>query len=222
MKQCERGHIYDETAYTSCPYCAQNGASVRPLDSGFPATTPLNNKNGAGFPATTPLNNGNSASFPATAPLNYESSPNFPPTMPLDPPAAAKSSGGSKKEMSATVALSENDEGVSPVRGWLVIMNGEKKGTSYVIHGEKNVIGRGSNFDVDLSFDKAVSKNGDAVITYDARGKKFFISLAAGKNNIYHNDQLLLTPEEIKEYDVLEIGSTKFVFRSFCNEEFDY
>lgn len=99
---------------------------------------------------------------------------------------------------------------------------GRKKGTPFVIHSEKNSIGRGTHFDINLSFDKAISKDGDAIITYDSRGKKFFITLSAGKNNIYRNGALLLTPEEIKDYDVLEIGTTKLVFRSFCNEEFTY
>lgn len=87
---------------------------------------------------------------------------------------------------------------------------------------EKNSIGRGSQFDINLSFDNAISKDGDAVITYDSRGRKFFITLSTGKNNVYHNGNLLLTPEEIKDYDVLEIGSTKLVFRSFCNGDFTY
>ncbi len=199
MRQCEKGHIYDERAYAFCPYCSQNGAA-----------------------GTRPLQNG-AQSFPQTAPLNVGVTPGFPPTQPLTPPAPPKAPARPKKEMSATIALNSNETtGISPVRGWLVITEGDNKGLSFPVHSEKNQIGRGTQFDINLSFDKAVSKDGDAVITYDSRGKKFFITLAAGKNNIYHNGSLLLTPEEVKDYDVLEIGSTKLVFRSFCNEEFTY
>lgn len=208
MKQCERGHIYDETVHASCPYCNQtSGAGIRPLDNGGPD-----------FPKTAPLDTSGGPDFPKTAPLDTSSAPGFPKTAPLEMPTPK----APKKEMSATIALNSNDEGLSPVCGWLVVTEGVKKGTSFVIHSEKNSIGRGSQFDINLSFDKAISKEGDAIVTYDSRGKKFFITLAAGKNNIYHNGALLLTPEEIKDYDVLEIGTTKLVFRSFCNEEFTY
>lgn len=197
MKQCERGHIYDEKLYASCPYCEQNsGVGVRPLEN-------------AGNPAP---------AFPKTAPLDSGNTPGFPATQPLDPPSPAPS----KKEMSATIALNSTDSGIRPVCGWLVVTEGGSKGRSFTVHSEKNTIGRGTQFDINLSFDKAVSKEGDAVITYDSRGRKFFITLSAGKNNIYHNGNILLTPEEVNDYDVIEIGATKLVFRSFCNKDYTY
>ncbi len=198
MKQCEKGHIYDEKSYSSCPYCNQAGAAgVRPLGSG----------SAPGFPKTTPLDTGSAPGFPNTTPRDAPA--------PSAPPRP-------KKEMSATIALDVSDAGISPVRGWLVVTEGDNKGMSFCVHSEKNAIGRGSGFDVNLSFDKAISKEGDAVLTYDSRGKKFFITLSAGKNNVYHNGNLLLTPEEVKDYDVIEVGATKLVFRSFCNNEFTY
>lgn len=191
MKQCEKGHIYDEKAYTACPYCNQS-AATRPLESAAP-------------------------SFPKTAPVDAPA-PSFPKTAPVDAPAPKP-----KKEMSATIALNSNEDGgVMSVCGWLVVTDGDKKGLSFIIHSEKNHIGRGSQFDVNLSFDKAISKDGDAIITYDSRGRKFFITLSAGKNNVYHNGNLLLTPEEVKDYDVIEVGTTKLTFRSFCNADFTY
>lgn len=197
MKQCEKGHIYDEMAYSTCPYCNQAGSGTRPLDAAV-------------------------RDFPHTAPLNAENTPGFPSTLPLDAPEAPKPA-RPKKEMSATIALNVNETtGISPVCGWLVVAEGSHKGMSYVIHSDKNAIGRGPHFDIDLSFDKAISKEGDAVITYDSRGKKFFVTLAAGKNNVYHNENLLLTPEEVNDYDVIEVGATKLVFRSFCNKEYTY
>lgn len=175
-----------------------------------------------GSVGTRPLDNGGIAApqFPKTAPL-FSPAPaaDFPETLPLD---AAPTQGKAKKEMGVTVALNVTDTGINPVRGWLVAATGDKMGMSYIIHSEKNVIGRGSQFDINLSFDKAVSKEGDAVIAYDARTRKFFVAIMGGRNNIYHNGVILLSTTELKDYDTLEIGSTKFVFRSFCNEEFTY
>lgn len=195
MRQCEKGHIYDDKSNSECPYCNQHGSSgTRPLDVGAVSAP----------------------EFPRTAPLDIGSTPDFPATQPVNAPARPK------KEMSATIALNSSESGISPVCGWVVVTEGDNKGRSYSVHSEKNSIGRGSQFDINLSFDNAISKEGDAVITYDSRGRKFFITLSTGKNNVYHNGNLLLTPEEVKDYDVLEIGSTKLVFRSFCNGDFTY
>lgn len=205
MKQCENGHIYDEKTYAACPYCNQAGLSVvRPLEEG----------NDLAFPKTTPIDTSSAPDFPKTTPLDAVSAP----AAPVAPVAPARP----KREMSATVALNVSDAGIAPVCGWLVVVEGDSKGLSFPIHSEKNTIGRGSNFDINLSFDKAISKEGDAVITYDSRGKKFYVTLGSGKNNVYHNNGLLLTPEEVKDYDVIEAGATKMVFRSFCNDEFTY
>lgn len=126
--------------------------------------------------------------------------------------------------MSVTVALEETESGINPVRGWLVVMDGEKKGLSFVIHGEQNSIGRGNRFDINISFDKAVSSDGNAVIAYDSKNRKFFLSpvLGKGKNNIYHNEAMLLMPVELHDYDKIQIGAFEYVFRSFCNEAFSY
>ncbi|MCH5199575.1 MAG: FHA domain-containing protein [Oscillospiraceae bacterium] len=199
MKQCPKGHIYDEMRTPVCPYCGNDNVGFQPL-GGMPTQND--------FPKTAPL-----MDAPGETP--------FPPTMPVNNQAAAPSSPGA---MGVTVALDQTDSGINPVRGWLVVVDGEKKGTCFNIHGEQNSIGRGQKFDINISFDKSVSSDGNAVIAYDSQNSKFFISpvLGKGKNNIYHNDNMLLTPTEIKDYDRIKLGSTAFVFRSFCNDSFTY
>lgn len=235
MKQCPKGHIFDEKRNSECPYCEGTNASFKPLsglgslqpefpktvplsgsadDNGFPSTMPADD---IGFPPATPANDNG---FPPTMPVDDN---DFPPTMPVDN-VPEPFTGGSSGNMSVTVALDQTESGINPVRGWLVAVDGEKKGTSFVIHGEQNSIGRGQKFDVNLSFDKAVSSDGNAVIAYDAKSRKFFLSpvLGKGKNNIYHNDSILLMPTELSDYDKVQFGTTSFVFRSFCNESFTY
>lgn len=204
MKQCANGHIFDEKMYDSCPYCN---------DKGNLGTRPLDNGGGPAFPKTTALEMPGSSSSPA-----------FPKTEPLVKPEPKSDAAAPKvkKEMGVTVALNVTDSGINPLRGWLVAVSGDKAGIAFTIHSEKNFIGRGQNFDIDLSFDRAVSKEGDAIISYDARNRKFYLSLLSGKNNVYYNDSILLTPIELSDYDTIEIGSTKLVFRSFCNAEFTY
>jgi hypothetical protein len=158
---------------------------------------------------TRPLNAGIAAPvFPKTSPV---ASSVIPKTMPLDNP-----------ETNKTMALNLNEKGIDPVRGWLICVDGEKKGKDFRICGEKNYIGRLRSNDICLDFDNSVSKEANAVISYDSRGNKFFIQPGDGKNNIYVNDNLLLSPAPLKDYDMVEIGQTKLIFRSLCNDNFKW
>ena len=194
MKQCSNGHIFDEKIYTECPYCN---------DVNSFGTRPLGNSPEPAFPSTMPVDSA----------MDFYAADNAPKEN-VQPKV--------KKGMGVTVALNVTDVGVNPVRGWLVVVEGVKCGTSFVLHSEKNFIGRGSQFDIDLSFDKSVSKEGDVIIAFDSRSSKFFITPSSSKNNVYHNNSILLVHAEVKDYDTIEIGSTKLVFRSFCNEQFSY
>ncbi|MDY2847443.1 MAG: FHA domain-containing protein [Oscillospiraceae bacterium] len=239
MKQCPNGHIYDEKMHSACPYCRNDGSSgVRPLGnaSDFPSTLPM------GGAAAFSESSAPDPNFPKTAPLNAggafggqsNASNSFPETIPV---GARSSGGGSSNKMSKTVALNPvsynedgkpsagapaGDDAVNPVCGWIVAVDGGKTGYPFTIHSERNTIGRGAEFDVDIWFDGAVSSKGDAVISFDSIGKKFYISPGSGRNNVHVNDRILLTPIEINDYDRIRIGTTTFVFRSFCGEQFMY
>ncbi|MCM1055343.1 MAG: hypothetical protein NC394_07465 [Bacteroides sp.] len=201
MKQCPKGHIYDEKRNGECPYCRSDG------NVGFQEIGGASHE----FPRTVPVTGGEDQSFPATMPVD-DQAPSY------------DYGGGSSGGMSVTVALDETPSGISPVKGWLVAVDGEKAGICFNVHGEQNSIGRGQKFDINLSFDKTVSSDGNAVIAYDSRNRKFFLSpvLGKGKNNVYFNDSMLLMPVEIKDYDKIQLGTTTYVFRSFCNEGFTY
>ena len=210
MKQCPKGHIYDEKRNPQCPYCNGEGSGFQALggaQSDFPRTVPI-------------MNNPEEAPFPPTMPLDNQA----PPQAPAPAPAFRNPPPNSPGNMSVTIALDQTDDGISPVRGWLVVIDGEKSGLCFNIHGEQNSIGRGQKFDINLSFDKTVSSDGNAVIAYDSNSRKFFLSpvLGRGKNNIYHNDSLLLMPVQLADYDKIKLGDVTYVFRSFCNESFTY
>lgn len=200
MKQCPKGHIYDEKKNRSCPYCSGDGVGFQSLGDAQPD-----------FPKTMPI----SGAVDDGA---------FPPTTPLDNAAPSFQNAQGPSSMSVTISLDETANGVSPVRGWLVAIDGESAGVSFNIHGEQNSIGRGQKFDINISFDKSVSSDGNAVIAYDSHDRKFFLTpiLGRGKNNIYHNDSLLLMPVELSDYDKIKLGEVTYVFRSLCNENFTY
>ena len=211
MQQCPNGHLYDDAKNNSCPYCSDsNSVNVTvPLSDPQPAMGGANM-----FPQTMPLDGFGAQDYippqPQVAPGGIQN--DFPATTPVG------------EQFAATVYKEDvvNDKGIVEVRGWLVCLEGEKRGVDFKICGEKNTIGRGSSNDIKLDFDNTISKGVNAIIAYDVRNNKFFIFLGESKNNIYVNDQLLMTPMEIKDYDIIEIGSTKMIFRSLCNDKFNW
>lgn len=192
MKQCSNGHLYDETKSSSCPYCS--GISMN-------QTQPLND----GFAAPAP----DAKPFPVTAPLEAVAGP-IPATQPVDSGYAV------------TERIDETPAGISPVRGWLVVVNGENKGIDYKIRGEKSNIGRNKKYEISIDFDKKVSSEACAIIQYDMMNNIFFISMGSGSNSVYVNGKLLLQPTQLFDYDIIKAGDTELVFRSLCNETFKY
>lgn len=199
MKQCEKGHYYDISKNASCPYCNSEGEAgvTRPLNTGGEENFTQNNANAE-------------SAFPKTAPIGvYDAQTPIPPTMPLY-----------NSETNKTVALNINEQGIDPVRGWLVCISGNKKGKDFRIHSEKNFIGRAKSNDICIDFDDVISREGHAVITYDIRKNKFWLQSGDGKSNIYVNDDIVLVPIELKSYDTISIGNTKFSFIPFCSDAF--
>lgn len=42
------------------------------------------------------------------------------------------------------------------------------------------------------------------------------------KGIVYLNDEVVITAVILKEYDVIEMGKTKLIFMSFCEEKFKW
>ena len=208
MQQCPNGHLYDDSRNSSCPYC--NGVAA----DGLNVTVPLGAGVGAPVMGADPI--------PMT--VGIDSAPaavaqaEISPTMPLD------------TEQMKTVYVQDEDENegsdekvVDKVRGWLICVKGSKRGMDFRLHSEKNTNGRGNDNDVNISFDSSVSKGVNAIIAYDRKTNKFFIyPEGVSKNNIYVNEGLLMMPVEIKDYDRIEVGSTQLIFRSLCNDQFNW
>lgn len=204
MKQCANGHFYDASKNPQCPYCT-GGSEIG-------VTRALGNENG--IYKTAGISYADAPAFPKTAPISSTASSyvnNIPPTMPLNNP-----------ETNKTIALQVNEQGIDPVRGWLVCVNGKKKGKDFRIHSEKNFIGRSKSNDVCIDFDDTVSRECSVIVTYDARTNKFWLQSGDGKSNIYLNDNILLVPVELNSNDVITVGQTELMFMSFCNSKFKW
>ncbi|MBQ7543225.1 MAG: FHA domain-containing protein [Clostridia bacterium] len=199
IQQCANGHIYDDSKSASCPYCSGENA-ISPtiaLGESVPPTP--------GFDPTQVL-----SSVPTGSQIEEMGVTIAPPTTP------------SRQGKTEFGDMTMNSE-VKPVRGWLVIIDGEKNGMDFRLHTARNTIGRGRDNDISFDFDKSISEVNNVSVIYDDRNNLFFIQAGENAtNNVYVNNTLLLEPRQLKDNDIVEIGNTKLIFRSLCNETFCY
>ncbi len=118
----------------------------------------------------------------------------------------------------------EEDRGMDdPVVGWLVIVEGPGKGRAVQLGYGSNSMGRGATDRIKLDFgDEQISRSGHAVVTYDPRGRKFYVQHGGGTNLTYLGDQPVLSPTELSALSHISIGNTALRFVPLCGAEFDW
>ena len=110
-----------------------------------------------------------------------------------------------------------------PVVGWLVVIEGPGKGRAVPLGYGSNSIGRGATDRVKLDFgDDQISRSGHAVVTYDPRGRKFYVQHGGGTNLTYLGDQPVLAPAELPVLSHISIGDTVLRFVPLCGADFDW
>lgn len=120
-------------------------------------------------------------------------------------------------------SASLSDPMEDPVVGWVVVVNGPGQGASLTLGYGMNSIGRAPTERICLDFgDPQISRTSHASITYDPRGKKYFINHGGGKNLTYLGEDPVLTPIELKGGEEVMIGDTTLRFVPFCGEDFDW
>lgn len=202
------GHPYDSAKSAHCPHCGGFSPTEAPGGRG-------------GFSPTEPLNGGFT---PTEAPMggsggNY--SANFGATIPPD--SGVPASGGSNPFDVPTVIGGGKADGdiAEPVVGWLVCIEGPARGTDYRLHAGYNYIGRESG-DVRIRGDQQISRQNHAMVAYDSGEHLYFVGPSAGRNLIKVNGHAVLQAIEIRNYDIISIGTTKLIFVGLCGEQFSW
>ena len=117
-----------------------------------------------------------------------------------------------------------NDALEDPVVGWLVVVDGPGKGNVVTLGNGVNSIGRNTTERLTLDFgDEMISRSSHTVISYDPRGKKFYIQQGGGGTNLtYVNGRPVLAPEELHSNTNILLGNTTLRFVSLCGEQFSW
>lgn len=130
--------------------------------------------------------------------------------------------GMSIDEEQKTVGMMGRNQGIEPVVGWLVCVEGKEKGKDYRLYGKINTVGRSESMDICIQGDQGITRDVHVRISYDPRHNNFYLIPANSSNQTYLNDVPVYAPIEIHAYDMLELGETKLVFVSFCNQKFSW
>lgn len=123
-----------------------------------------------------------------------------------------------------TGAEVDADAGMAdPVAGWLVVVAGPGKGRVCKLGYGTNSLGRGDGARVRLDFgDERISRENHAALTYDPRGRKFYLQHGGGVNLTYLGDAPVLTPTLLEPMQDICIGDTTLRFVPFCGPDFDW
>ena len=113
-------------------------------------------------------------------------------------------------------------EVVDPVTGWLVCIEGPGHGRDYRIMAEKNFIGRSDDMHIQILGDNKIARRNHAIIAYDPLKRQTLILPGDSSSLVYLNNEAVYTPSELKDYDVIQLGASKFLFKSLCGEHFEW
>ena len=111
-----------------------------------------------------------------------------------------------------------------PVVGWLVVVEGPGRGKSVTLGYGMNPIGREPGNRVVLPFgDMQISRSKHATLTYDPRGRKFFIQHGESSNLTYVGELPVLSPVELKPGELIRLGDTTVLkFIPLCGDDFNW
>lgn len=110
-----------------------------------------------------------------------------------------------------------------PVVGWLVVISGPGKGSSHELGYGMNSIGRSADDRISINFgDDQISRFGHAQLTYDPKGRTFYIQHGGGTNLTYLGKDPVLQPAVLKGGETIGIGETVLKFVPLCGPKFEW
>lgn len=121
-------------------------------------------------------------------------------------------------------AASDDYPADGPVVGWLVVVKGPGRGRAASLGYGMNPIGRDADNRVSLPFnDEQISRKKHAVITYDPRGRKFYIHHGDSSNLSYVGEMPVLAPTLLEGGETIRLGGqTVLRFVPLCGGDFSW
>lgn len=129
-----------------------------------------------------------------------------------------KETGQTEVEVEEALFLREED----PVCGWIVCVEGPRRGKDYRVKEGKNFVGRADDMDIQILGDNRISRRNHCVIVYDVKQNSMVILPGDSNGIVYLNDEAVYVPTPLNPYDVIEMGDSKFIFIPLCGQHFKW
>lgn len=233
LVKCENGHFYDADKYAKCPNCSRGAGPKKDVVMEGGISTDLDDVKTVAMNIRGNIKSGRSVRIPKVSGRTIKPSNEI-----LDREeqrmrelqekiryhkdsleeqvTLAKESYEIDNDKTVAVHVFEN--GIEPVVGWIVCVNGEEKGRDYRLIRGRNRIGRDSDMDVTIRKDQKVTREEHCSVVYDEKSNLTF--LVPGNGTLtYYKGEMLRQPQQLCSGDAVEIGETKFIFISFCEGE---
>lgn len=212
LKRCNNGHFYDGDKFQICPHCMGGGIE------NTSATMPYRDM-GGGFDT--------SVTESLTVPVypDVESGPGRKAEENVslkDAVSKAVSVPIEPKDEEKTISIYKTQIGMDPVVGWLVCIEGKDFGGSFTLKSGRNFVGRAANMDIVLHGDSSISREKHAIILYEPKRREFIAQAGEARELFYLNEEVVLNPVKLKQYDILTIGNTRLMFFPCCGENFSW
>ena len=220
--QCPRGHRYDPSKNVECPICAEEERmSAHPLMGGnmdaIPPTGKWDAERSQSEDAFTERYESGRRGDSFTGRYESNRSSQEDHLDDIDEINVTKV----KNEFAGSNGK-DKEEYFNPLVGWLVCVEGPSRGSDYRIYNGYNYIGRDPSMNICISDDPYISHDRHAMVAFDARSCRFFFGPANGKSVVRKNDEMVMTPVEIRAKDIVEIGTTKLMLVPLCDETFTW
>lgn len=125
-------------------------------------------------------------------------------------------------ESDKVISLIDAGKEIEPVIGWLVCIEGPRRGKDYKIREGKNFIGRSDDMQIRIIGDNNIERNNHAVIVYDRKNRTTHLLPGDSMGLAYLNEEAIFTPMELTAFSVIEMGNSKFLFIPLCGEHFEW
>lgn len=113
-------------------------------------------------------------------------------------------------------------EEIEPVCGWLVCIEGVKRGLDFKVRMGKNFVGRADDMDIQILGDNGISRRNHAIVVYDPQHRNTVLLPGESSGLAYLNGDAVYTPRELAAYDIVELGKSRFLFVPFCGNNFEW
>lgn len=201
LTRCPEGHWYNAAVHSSCPLCDGNDT----IPNYFTETIDVNSANAEA-----------AGDFPPTMSPTMEPAGGYRTQSPQGPDSPNPFS-------NPTIIGGDTAQGsqTEPVVGWLVCIDGPVRGNDFRIHAGYNYIGREMG-DIHIQGDLQISRQNHAMIAFDSSEGVYYVGPSAGRNLIKVNGKTVLNAVEVKNYDIISIGTTRLMFVALCGPHFGW